>query len=75
MTDIDQGRYDPLPPRSDDEDLPTAYGGVTDIEPETPGQSIGQAPEHDDDDRDEAGDPDAAGPGTHGRRVAGGERA
>ncbi|MFN8517819.1 MAG: hypothetical protein U0667_00200 [Chloroflexota bacterium] len=36
------------------------------IEPQVPGQSLGQVPEHDDDDRDEAGDANAGGPGTHG---------
>ncbi|MBX3028539.1 MAG: hypothetical protein KF809_00130 [Chloroflexi bacterium] len=66
MTDIEQGRYDPGPPRTTDDDLPTSAGGTTDIEPQVPGQSLGQTPEHDDDDRDEAGDPHAAGPGTHG---------
>jgi hypothetical protein len=45
--------------------LPTSAGGTTGREPATPGQSLGQVPEHDDDDRDEAGDPNAAGPGTH----------
>jgi hypothetical protein len=38
------------------------------VEPEEPGQSIGQVPDRDDDDRDEAGDPNAAGPGTHDRQ-------
>jgi hypothetical protein len=51
-------------------DLPTSAGGTSGIEPRGPGQSLGQMPEHDDDDRDEAGDANAAGPGTHrdGRR-------
>lgn len=47
-------------------DLPTTAGGVSGIEPQVPGQSLGQVPEHDDDDRDEAGDANAGGPGTHG---------
>jgi hypothetical protein len=45
--------------------LPTSAGGTTGIEPEEPGQSLGRVPERDDDDRDEAGDAHAAGPGTH----------
>lgn len=45
--------------------LPTSAGGTSGIDPERPGQSLGQVPDRDDDDRDEAGDPDAAGPGTH----------
>jgi hypothetical protein len=49
--------------------LPTSAGGRTGVEPSEPGQSLGQVPEHDDDDRDEAGDAHAAGPGTHGRSV------
>jgi len=46
-------------------DLPTSAGGTSGVEPQAPGQSLGQVPEHNDDDRDEAGDRDAAGPGTH----------
>ena len=46
-------------------DLPTSAGGTSGVEPEAPGQSLGQVPEHDDDDRDEAGDANAGGPGTH----------
>ena len=57
--DIDQGRYDPAQPT---EELPTAYGGRMDIEPREPGQSLGQAPDPDDADGDQAGDrPDASG--------------
>lgn len=59
-TDIDQGRFDPASPRPDDQ-LPTAYGGVTGLEPQEPGQSLGQVPDPDDADVDEAGDrPDDA---------------
>jgi hypothetical protein len=46
---------------------PTTAGGRTHAESAEPGQSLGRVPEHDDDDRDEAGDPRAGGPGTHGR--------
>jgi hypothetical protein len=56
MSDIEKGRYDP-PPRSDPGELPTAYGGRTDIEPGEPGQSLGQVPDPGDEDVDEAGDP------------------
>lgn len=52
----------------DGQRLPTSAGGTTGVEPEEPGQSIGQVPDRDDDDRDEAGDPNAAGPGTHDRQ-------
>ena len=56
MSDIEKGRYDP-PQRPEPEELPTSYGGRTDIEPREPGQSIGQVPDPDDADVDEAGDP------------------
>ena len=55
MSDIEKGRYDP-PQRPDGEELPTAYGGRTDIEPREPGQSLGRVPDPDDQDVDEAGD-------------------
>jgi hypothetical protein len=53
----------------DSRGLPTSAGGRTGVEPSEPGQSVGRVPEHDDDDRDEAGDAYAAGPGTHGRSL------
>jgi hypothetical protein len=61
QADIEQGVLDPPPPRRTDE-LPTAYGGRTDLEPQEPGQSLGQVPDPDDADVDEAGDrPGASG--------------
>jgi hypothetical protein len=56
MTDIEKGRYDP-PERPSPDELPTSYGGRTGLEPREPGQSIGQVPDPDDEDVDEAGDP------------------
>ena len=54
MTDPALGQHKPS---STDEDLlPTAYGGTTGIEPREPGQSLGQVPDPDDADVDEAGD-------------------
>ena len=54
MADLDLGQHKPS---STDEDLlPTAYGGTTGIEPQEPGQSLGQVPDLDDADVDEAGD-------------------
>jgi hypothetical protein len=49
------------PISTDPGQLPTSAGGTTDIEPVEPGQSIGQVPDLDDADVDEAGD--RAGPG------------
>jgi hypothetical protein len=66
--DIEQGRYDPAPTRDTDE-LPTAYGGTTGVEPQEPGQSLGRVPDPDDADVDEAGDhPDPDEQGPRGRR-------
>jgi hypothetical protein len=55
MSDIEKGRYDPAQ-RPEPEELPTAYGGRTDIEPQEAGQSLGRIPDPDDADVDEAGD-------------------
>ncbi|MET0771459.1 MAG: hypothetical protein ABWZ82_00115 [Candidatus Limnocylindrales bacterium] len=55
MSDIEKGRYDP-PQRERTDELPTAYGGKTDLEPREPGQSLGRVPDPDDADVDEAGD-------------------
>ena len=41
---------------------PTSAGGTTGAHVREPGQSLGQVPDPDDDDRDEAGDPNAGRP-------------
>jgi hypothetical protein len=72
MSDIEKGRYDP-PQRPEPEELPTAYGGRTDLEPREPGQSLGRVPDPDDADVDEAGD--EAHRAAARRRESSGERA
>jgi|GEM_PF-4784056 len=50
------------PSATDRDELPTAYGGHSHVEPQEPGQSLGQQPDADDADVDEAGDrPDDSG--------------
>jgi hypothetical protein len=68
--DIEQGRYDRVPERPIDE-VPTAYGGSTAIEPEGPGQSLGRVPDPEDADVDEAGDHLDAGGSSSGARREG----
>lgn len=65
MSDTDEAGIEEVPGRPRTGGLPSSAGGRTDAEPWQPGQSLGREPEHDDDDRDEAGDVHAAGPGTH----------
>ena len=41
------------PSATDRDELPTAYGGHSHVEPQEPGQSLGQQPDADDADVDE----------------------
>ncbi len=47
---------DHKPSSTDRDELPTAYGGQSHVEPQEPGQSLGQVPDPDDARVDEAGD-------------------
>ncbi len=58
MTDIEQGRFKPSSTNRDE--LPTAFGGTNPVEPDEPGQSLGQVPDPADASVDEAGDRPAA---------------